>query len=88
MLKLPLFDFTVHAIHLEGTLSHRNNEIVFFHVIPPNANKYTTKLDKKVLQSKTEAVVWRKSAGLYKDGSGLQFIKFNLVTGGQEISFH
>ena len=35
-----------------------------FHVILPNATRYTAKLDKKILKSKTEAVVWRKSAGL------------------------
>ena len=35
-----------------------------FHVISTNITKYTTKWDKKILWSKTEAAVWRKKAGL------------------------
>ena len=30
-----------------------------FHVVSPNATKYTIKLDKNILQGKTEVVVWR-----------------------------
>ena len=52
--------------------------------MPPNNCKYTTKMDKKILQSKTEAVVWEKVQD-YKDGSGLQFINFDFLTGGREI---
>ena len=48
---------------------HRPTEIpklyvLTFHVISPNATKCTTKLDKKILKSETEAETWRKSAGL------------------------
>ena len=31
----------------------------YFHVISPNATKYTTKLDKKIILCKPKAVVWR-----------------------------
>ena len=39
---------------------------------------------KKILQRKTEQVVGDKVQDC-KDGSGLQFIKFDFVTSGQEI---
>ena len=51
----------------------------YFYVHWKEATKYTTKLDKEILQSKTLQVQD------YKDGSELQFIKFDFVTGGQEI---
>ena len=35
-----------------------------FHVMSPNATQYTTKFNKKILMSKTEAVIWLKSTGL------------------------
>ena len=38
--------------------------LTYFHVISPNGTKYTTKLNKKLLQNKTKVVVWRQSAGL------------------------
>ena len=41
--------------------------LAFFpHVILPNVTKYTTYLDKKVLQGKTNAVVWRWRAALQR----------------------
>ena len=57
---------------IKGPLSYRNN----LHVISPNATKYLTEFNKKILLSKTEAVV-RKKVQDYKDGSGLQFIEFD-----------
>ena len=33
--------------------------LAYFHVISSNATIYTAKLDKKILLSKTKAVVWR-----------------------------
>ena len=36
-----------------------NFRLAYFHVLSPNATKYTIKLDKKIPKSKTEAVVWR-----------------------------
>ena len=32
----------------------------YLYVISPNAAKYTTNLDKKILESKAEAVVWSR----------------------------
>ena len=55
-----------------------------FHVISSNATKYATKLDKKVHKSKQKPQ-FGENVRDYKDGSGLQFINFDFVTGGQEI---
>ena len=52
-----------------------------FHVILLNATKCTTKLDNKIKQSKPEQSV--NKVRDYKDGFGLQLIKFNFLTGGQ-----
>ena len=58
-----------------------------FHVILPNATKQETKLDKKYSteQNKTSSLGIKLED--YKDESGLQFIKFDFVIGGQEIKF-
>lgn len=34
-----------------------------FHITLPNANKYTFKLDKKIIKSKIEHVFWEESTG-------------------------
>ena len=51
-----------------------------FHVILPNDTNYTTKGIKRFRRSSLE-----KKEKDYKDGSGLQFIKIDFVTGDQEI---
>ena len=63
---------------------HYLAEIMKCCLISPNATKYITKLNKKIVWSKADAVFWKKVQD-YKDGSGLQFNKFGLVTRGQEI---
>lgn len=40
-----------------------------FHIILPNAKKYTNKLDKKILQNEREQVFGMRSTQDYKDGS-------------------
>ena len=56
---------------VKGTLSSRNNEILLTYCYITKCNKYTPKLDNKILKSKTEAIVCKKSAGLMKfDGNG------------------
>lgn len=54
----------------------------------PGATKYTNKLDQRILQSKIKRVFWGRNEGLkgkQKDGSRLEFIKFDFVTGNQDI---
>ena len=52
------------------------------HNISPNATKYITKLDKKILQRKTEAVFWRKRLRITRmevDYSSSIFISWQAV---------
>ena len=53
LIHVPYFDLFFRAYRLS-----------FVHVTSPNATKNATKLDKNILQSKTDAVVWRKGARL------------------------
>ena len=48
------------------------------------ATKYKSQLEKKILLDKTEAIVWRKSAGL-QGWKMITVINFDFMTGGQEI---
>ena len=46
--------------------------------------KYTTEIDKRFHRAKQKRYSGEQLQD-YKDGSGLQFIKFDFMTGGQEI---
>lgn len=72
--------------YLKGTVPRRAIEspLSLFPNYTAKCRKNPNELDKKILQSKLEQVFW-KEAQDYKDGSGLRFIKFDFVTGCQEI---
>ena len=73
----------MHTSHgqLKGTLSHRNIEILLcllhFHVISPNATNIQLNWIKRFYGTKQRSISLEKKVQDYKDGSGLQFIKFH-----------
>jgi len=63
-----------------------NGKVLFtnFHIVLANPAKYTNKLDKRILQSKTEQVFWEEVQD-YKYGCGIPFIKFDFVRASQGV---
>ena len=56
-----------------------------FHVISPNATKYTNKLNEKKFYKAKQKQYFGDKVPNYKDGRRLEFINFEFVKGGQEI---
>ena len=54
------------VLFVKTTMSRPDYRKLFFtnfHITLPNANKYTFKLDKKIIKSKIEHVFWEESTG-------------------------
>ena len=74
------FMFTA-ALKEEHSPAEMTNLILLnFHVISPNATKYISKLHKKILKSKTEAVSYIVAWYLFESGRLLLFQTFRVGT--------